>query len=52
MHAKYCDQFAHVTWPDGTIRHVFITPEIHRYIHLIHNYVYNKSFILEIMKGE
>jgi hypothetical protein len=31
INAKYCDQFAHVTWPDGTIRHVYVTPEIHRY---------------------
>lgn len=28
---KYCDQFAHVTWSDGTIRHVYVTPELHRY---------------------
>ncbi|CAF4564503.1 unnamed protein product, partial [Rotaria sp. Silwood2] len=30
INAKYCDQFAHVTWPDGTIRHVYVTSEFHR----------------------
>ncbi|CAF0922263.1 unnamed protein product [Rotaria sordida] len=30
INAKYCDQFAHVTWPDGTIRHVYVTPELYR----------------------
>ncbi|CAF0845592.1 unnamed protein product, partial [Didymodactylos carnosus] len=30
INAKYCDQFAHVAWPDGTIRHVHVTPELHR----------------------
>ena len=24
-------RFAHVLWNDGTIRHVHVTPEIHRY---------------------
>ncbi|CAF4057996.1 unnamed protein product [Adineta steineri] len=30
INAIYCDQFAHVAWPDGTIRHVHVTPELHR----------------------
>ncbi|CAF1582905.1 unnamed protein product [Rotaria magnacalcarata] len=30
INAIYCDQFAHVTWPDGTIRHVHVTPELYR----------------------
>ncbi|CAF4428138.1 unnamed protein product, partial [Rotaria magnacalcarata] len=30
INAKYCDQFAHVAWPDGTIRHVYVTSEFHR----------------------
>ncbi|CAF3780229.1 unnamed protein product [Rotaria sordida] len=30
INAIYCDEFAHVTWPDGTIRHVHVTPELYR----------------------
>ncbi|CAF1389296.1 unnamed protein product [Adineta ricciae] len=30
INAKYCDQFAHITYPDGTIRHVFVTTDMHR----------------------
>ncbi|CAF3900099.1 unnamed protein product [Rotaria sp. Silwood2] len=30
VNAIYCDEFAHVTWPDGTIRHVHVTPELYR----------------------
>ncbi|CAF4545963.1 unnamed protein product [Rotaria sp. Silwood1] len=30
VNAIYCDEFAHVTWPDGTIRHVYVTPELYR----------------------
>ncbi|CAF3336880.1 unnamed protein product [Rotaria sp. Silwood1] len=30
INAKYCDQFAHITWPDGTIRHVYVTSEFYR----------------------
>lgn len=30
VNAKYCDQFAHVLWHNGTIMHVHVTPELHR----------------------
>lgn len=30
MNARYCDQFAHVKWKDGSVVHVHITPDIHR----------------------
>ncbi len=30
VNAKYCDQFAHVLWNDGTIMHVQVTPDLHR----------------------
>ncbi|XP_028400268.1 von Willebrand factor A domain-containing protein 3B-like [Dendronephthya gigantea] len=28
--AKYCEQFAHVRWKDGDVRHVHISGEVHR----------------------
>ncbi|UJR25800.1 hypothetical protein I4U23_007150 [Adineta vaga] len=30
INAKYCDQFAHITGHDGTIRHVFVTTDMYR----------------------
>lgn len=27
INAKYCDQFAHTTWKDGSLVHVHITAE-------------------------
>jgi hypothetical protein len=30
INAKYCDQFAHVLWHDGTLMHVHVTPDLHR----------------------
>ncbi|RNA09589.1 von Willebrand factor A domain-containing 3B, partial [Brachionus plicatilis] len=42
VNAKYCDQFAHVLWNDGTIMHVHVTPDLHR------NYEQNITMYLEM----
>lgn len=30
INAQYCDQFAHVLWNDGTLRHVHVTSDLQR----------------------
>ncbi|XP_038055504.1 von Willebrand factor A domain-containing protein 3B-like [Patiria miniata] len=30
VNAKYCDKFCHVTWKDGSLKHVHVTADIHR----------------------
>ena len=30
VNAKYCEQFAHTEWKDGTLVHVHITAEQHK----------------------
>ncbi|XP_048855369.1 von Willebrand factor A domain-containing protein 3B-like [Brienomyrus brachyistius] len=31
VNAKYCSQFAHMTWVDGSVVHVYVTPEKSRW---------------------
>ncbi|CAF1024066.1 unnamed protein product, partial [Didymodactylos carnosus] len=51
INAKYCAQFAHVAWPDGTIRHVHVTPELHRdYERRVHNLLEKVKFRLQWLK--
>ncbi|XP_070554779.1 von Willebrand factor A domain-containing protein 3B-like [Ptychodera flava] len=30
INAQYCDQFCHVLWRDGTVKHVHVTSDVHR----------------------